>query len=258
MVWEFIITLCDHHALCARGAFMSSVRTSASMGSTENERQRSGTSRDIRTPLAAGDERLDKVIGSIDAALRLADTTVGPVPCFTAHSTKLPLTLCMNLGIQAQKSADMFAPLAKLKRIEMVCELIVDTPPVMLSPDCFTFRVMGTLLSNAIKFTPPGGTVRVTLRGDETRAAIRVEDSGPGVPETIRHTIFDPFVDTDADMDTAGLGLAIARRLTAMQGGRLYLDESYREGAAFVIELPSVRSRNETTLTGGENGGYRP
>ncbi len=106
-----------------------------------------------------------------------------------------------------------------------------------LDPDLLR-RAIGNLLENAIRHTPPGGTVRVHAAPTDAGLRITVEDTGEGVAPELRTTLFEPFVTGRAE--GTGLGLAIARELVAAQGGRLSLLDAggAGRGTVFAIELP--------------------
>ena len=101
-------------------------------------------------------------------------------------------------------------------------------------------RVLLNLLSNAFKFTPDEGTIRLSLRESGGRAVIEVQDSGPGVPESLWESIFDRFRQggTASQHGGTGLGLAIVREFTALQRGSVAVRASPMGGAFFTVELP--------------------
>ncbi len=119
-------------------------------------------------------------------------------------------------------------------RAEYVCE-----PVVMM--DSHQFRqIVWNLLENAIEAMPGGGslTVRIGLagEGDDAKARIDIEDTGPGVPEEMRDKIFEPFL-TTKEMG-AGLGLSIVYQLAANAGGRVEVSRSPSGGAVFTLFFP--------------------
>jgi signal transduction histidine kinase len=77
-----------------------------------------------------------------------------------------------------------------------------------------------------------------------------VEDSGPGIPQEIRHRIFDPFFTTKGPDEGTGLGLAICQRVVSEVGGKIWLEESALGGARFVVELPAAPESFEITAVG--------
>jgi signal transduction histidine kinase len=114
-----------------------------------------------------------------------------------------------------------------------------------VSADADMLKQMVThLLSNALKFTPEGGTVSVTVRveGDMLRIAIR--DTGIGIKPEDQDRVFALFEQVDAGyaraQQGAGLGLALTRRLAALHGGRVMLESTgvAGEGSTFTLELP--------------------
>ena len=104
-------------------------------------------------------------------------------------------------------------------------------------------QILLNLFTNAIKFTPPGGTVAVSVEADEEVARIHVRDTGPGIPESDQDQIFDPFVQADEagrSSDGIGLGLAISRDLAEAMDGALSVDSTVGEGSTFTVTLPQT------------------
>jgi PAS domain S-box-containing protein len=105
-------------------------------------------------------------------------------------------------------------------------------------------RVFFNLVSNAFKFTPAGGRVRCTLRGDDAGGGFTVEvaDSGPGVPAVDRDRIFARFERGEGDASRyaggTGLGLAIAKEFVELHGGRIDVGEAPEGGALFTLHVP--------------------
>jgi signal transduction histidine kinase/ActR/RegA family two-component response regulator len=106
-------------------------------------------------------------------------------------------------------------------------------------------QVIGNLLQNAAKFTPPGGRTTVSVDTDPAsdRAVVHVEDTGPGISPELLPRLFEPFTQADASLDRAkgglGLGLALVRSLVEMHGGSVGAASSGRgKGACLTITLP--------------------
>lgn len=110
-------------------------------------------------------------------------------------------------------------------------------------------QAMTNFLSNAAKFSPPGGTVEVSARltGDNVR--VEVGDRGPGIPEKFRSRIFGRFAQADsADAHIkggSGLGLAISKRLVEMMQGRVGFEDREGGGTTFFLELPVMKAGAE-------------
>lgn len=96
-------------------------------------------------------------------------------------------------------------------------------------------RALDNLILNALQHTPSGGSVDVTIHPAGNRILFSVEDSGPGVPDSERARMFDPFTTTRAD--GSGLGLAIVKEIAEAQQGTVRYERG-RLGARFIVELP--------------------
>src|SRR5439155_11620332 len=114
--------------------------------------------------------------------------------------------------------------------------------PVVGDPDRLQ-QVITNLVSNAVKFTPPGGHVDVTLERLETRARIVVRDTGEGIDPSFLPHVFERFRQADSSATRGhgglGLGLAIVRTLVALHEGTVHADSLGKGlGAVFTVELP--------------------
>ena len=105
-------------------------------------------------------------------------------------------------------------------------------------------QVLGHLLSNAIKFNRPGGTVSVSCKPTETgRVRITVEDTGCGIAHENFQKLFLPFERLNAGargIEGAGLGLALSKRLVEAMGGTISVESKLDAGTSFYLELPSA------------------
>lgn len=101
-------------------------------------------------------------------------------------------------------------------------------------------RVLQNLLQNSIRHTPADGTVRVEARIDSDRLELVVTDTGEGIPASQLGRVFEPFWRGDGARSTpgAGLGLALAKRITEALGGDIRVDSPPREGTRFAVVLP--------------------
>jgi signal transduction histidine kinase len=122
--------------------------------------------------------------------------------------------------------------------------LTIDAPDrlVLTADGAKVERVVLNLLSNAMKFVPDGGRVRVALCREERGIVLSVEDSGPGVPVPMREAIFERFRRGDDGaarrFGGTGLGLAIAKELVERHGGRIEVGDGADGGARFQVTLP--------------------
>ncbi|MBX3436452.1 MAG: response regulator, partial [Planctomycetaceae bacterium] len=120
--------------------------------------------------------------------------------------------------------------------------LLMDGDPTRLS------QVVGNLLTNACKFTEPGGRIRITLEENESSGVIRVEDSGLGIDPAQLPRIFDLFTQLDATLEKSqsglGIGLSLAKTLVEMHGGSIEAHSAgMGQGSEFVVRLPVLSQR---------------
>jgi two-component system NtrC family sensor kinase len=134
---------------------------------------------------------------------------------------------------------------AKAKGIAIRVQIPLATPRLQADP-LRVRQVLINLLSNAVKFTDAGGSVVVEARGEGDLVAIEVGDTGIGIAEAHQETIFQPFGQVDASLARrhrgTGLGLALSRRLTELQGGRLEVRSVVGKGSLFTATFPRSAS----------------
>src|SRR5207248_11788462 len=99
-------------------------------------------------------------------------------------------------------------------------------------------RVLENLLDNAIRYTPAGGRISVSIEYDGGRMTVRVSDSGRGIAPKDLPFIFDRFYRGDTTGGGAGLGLAIAKRILELHGSQLSAESRVNVGTTFVFALP--------------------
>ena len=151
----------------------------------------------------------------------------------------------LRLGDVARAQTEAFHALAAQK--EIAVDLHVPEAPVevMADPEHLA-TILSNLLSNAFKFTPTRGTVRVRVESDATAARIVVRDSGPGIPEADLPHVFDRFYQVRSDRGQrplgTGIGLALANELAALHGGSLGVESEEGFGSAFTLTLPLGRA----------------
>jgi signal transduction histidine kinase len=102
-------------------------------------------------------------------------------------------------------------------------------------------RVLENILSNAYKFTPPGGAVALSAAVEKTLVSFSVSDTGPGIPECLRETVFEKYKQLDSaqgERQGFGLGLAIAKKIVEMHKGSIRVEAGPSGGSRFVVALP--------------------
>ncbi len=119
-------------------------------------------------------------------------------------------------------------------------------------------QILWNLLTNAMKFTPAGGIVTLTLRRTAALVEVTVTDSGIGIPHDFLQHVFEPFRQADSSTTRTtgglGLGLSIVRHLTEIHGGRVTAaSEGAGKGAAFMVQLPLLKQTAATSVAEAEH-----
>lgn len=130
---------------------------------------------------------------------------------------------------------------------------------VVMDVDIIRDEVLGNLVCNALRFTPEGGRVEVTVHGTEGGVLFTVTDTGPGIPEEHRNLVFRKHYVVDRrSVVGSGLGLAIAKEMVELHGGLIQLEPSLPGlGASFSVALPLVPSVAELEVPTSELIGAR-
>jgi signal transduction histidine kinase/CHASE3 domain sensor protein len=129
-------------------------------------------------------------------------------------------------------------------------ELLVDEAPPVRGDRARLAQLVDNLVSNAIKFTPSGGSVEVSTGSVNGLATLQVRDTGPGMSEEDTARLFERFFRTrsasEQHVPGTGLGLAISQAIANAHGGRITVSSREGEGTTFTVELPTVESGAET------------
>jgi signal transduction histidine kinase len=183
--------------------------------------------------------RLTNLVDNVlDFARRRRSTTA------TDSSAGTPVSLTEV----AQELAEAFAPLLQPQDHRLDMAVVADLE-VSGDRDAIV-RVIRNLLENAIKYGPPGQTIRLTIAPADTGTArITVDDAGPGIPEAERSRVWQPYYRLDRDRNApaggSGLGLSVVADLVRGLGGRAWVGDAPGGGARFSVELPGARTRSE-------------
>jgi signal transduction histidine kinase len=199
-------------------------------------------SHELRTPLAVVNSELDLALRTgepekhilaakeeLKVGARLIDDLLGLAVLDTATLEGRPV----DLSLLAAAEVERLAPLAECKEVQLRTDI---EPAVVVSADeGLLAQLVANLVGNAVKFTPQGGEVSVTL----TKNKLRVSDTGPGIaPEDLPH-IFERFYQADGSrsQEGHGLGLAISRHIAQVHGWRIRADSQPGRGATFTVDL---------------------
>ena len=152
---------------------------------------------------------------------------------FDARKEFVPLAVVVQYSIDSLESTIM----------EKEHNLIVDLPEKMqkVFGDPTRLRQMvDNLLSNAIRYTPRGGAIRVSIKSEIDQVILQIQDTGPGIPPSDQPYIFDKFYRASnvPDIPGSGLGLAIVKTIVENHQGRVWVDSTPGQGSTFTVVLP--------------------
>lgn len=148
----------------------------------------------------------------------------------------------------AQRVVEQVAPLAQDGQLTLMNQISADLPLIEADPLRIE-QVVTNLVSNAIKFTPPNGSVTISAIDLGERIRVSVTDTGIGVPETEQEHIFQRFYQVDGSSTRsyrgAGLGLTICKFIIEYHHGQIWIESKPGEGSTFHFELPKCLPKDE-------------
>ena len=176
------------------------------------------------------------------SSLRLRDTLDSVLHLSRLEADAVtPTTQPVDLTIEAYGIADELDPVAEMSGVD----LCVDVPDhaVICGTDPFAIqRILRNLTDNAIKFTPSGGSVTVTVEQGTTSAMIEVADTGIGMSEEFQERMYDAFTQESEGIrrehEGSGLGLAIVRKLTDLIGATIEVETTRGYGTRIAVFIP--------------------
>jgi len=129
------------------------------------------------------------------------------------------------------------------KQITLKRNIPQDTGNIFADKDKIS-QVIINVLSNAIKYTPIGGRITVTLNETDKTARLEISDTGPGIKKEYRHKIFDKFERIMAEKDSGtGLGLSVAKDIVDLHRGKIWVEDEIGKGSKFIIVLPKADNK---------------
>jgi signal transduction histidine kinase len=153
-----------------------------------------------------------------------------------------------------ERAVDMAGPLLRQHQHELAIDVAPTGLPVEADEDRI-LQAMVNLLTNAAKYTPPGGHLRITGRCVDDMIELIFEDNGPGISEQLLPTIFEPFAQgpraIDRQQGGLGLGLSLARSLTELHGGTLRFEAVEPHGSRFIMRLPRAAAASAPDAADG-------
>lgn len=181
-----------------------------------------------RACAAALEEQAEKLRSLIEALVKTSRLETGVL---ALHPKAGPL------GPMLREAAAQFAPRAAEKGLTLTLE---PTDAGAVFDPKWTAEAVCNLLDNAVKYTPPGGGVRLRTTAFEFFCRVDVIDTGPGVPEEEQARVFQRFYRSPAALETegVGIGLYLTRQIAEGQGGYVRVFSRPGEGATFSLYLP--------------------
>jgi len=147
----------------------------------------------------------------------------------------------ISLNIPINEVLNVTIPRAARKELKFSTQIPENIPSFNISPDAFK-RVLFNILDNAIKFTPSGGWLKLSVEPREKDLRITVQDTGCGIPLEELPFIFERFYRVDQarsrDLGGTGLGLAICKEIVELYGGTIGVESREAEGSIFYFTLP--------------------
>ena len=150
----------------------------------------------------------------------------------------------MDLRELGQKAAAAMEGQAKSQGLTLTCDLPAEMPAVTGDPERIQ-QVIINIITNAIKYNKPQGSIAITGGVEAGQVFLRVEDTGIGVPKADLERLFERFYRVDKarsrESGGTGLGLAIAKQIVETHGGRIGFDSEYGKGSIVTLYLPRAK-----------------
>lgn len=200
------------------------------------EKLRSGRQGAVEDPIARDLERMES------SASRMVRLINDFLDLEKLQSGKLELKIARtNLDVLVSNSVQAIRPLAEVNRVTFQeqntdMDLLVDGDRLM--------QVLVNLLSNATKFSPPGGMITIAAKVEGNDVEISVADQGPGLVDDQQSVVFESFTQLEGDVrqGSSGLGLSICKNLVELHGGTIGVRSVPGQGSTFWFRLPQSRS----------------
>jgi signal transduction histidine kinase len=199
-------------------------------GTAEMALQSGRTVEEYRDALADCVEEADRVQSLLDALMDLAEAETGAMR-LQRDDIAVPEVV--------QDAIDLYTEVAEEKGLDLTLDAAPDVPTI--TGDRVRIRqVIANLLDNAVKYTPRGGRITVTVRAATTGAEINVTDTGPGIAPEDRERVWERLYRGDASRSQRGLGigLSLVRAIVEAHGGHARVEPAPGQGARFVVSLP--------------------
>lgn len=192
----------------------------------------------LQTPELSEAQRLEYARGVTQAAQRMADMMSNILKLNRLENQSIyPKKESFDLGEQLCQCLLQYENIWEATNIEIDTQ--IQEGVTVCADEELLSHVWNNLLSNAFKFTPPGGTVTVTLTATENHATVTVADTGCGMPPEVGEHIFEKFYQGDPSRACQGngLGLALVKRVVDILKGQIQVESVVGKGSSFTVRI---------------------
>lgn len=156
----------------------------------------------------------------------------------------VPCTDRIELAPMAEEVLADLAPLAEKNGITLQC----DGSGEMTGSDTLIYRLLFNLTENAIRYNLPDGTVRISIAQEDGKTVLRVADTGRGIPEQYRESVFQPFFRVEQSRSRkyggVGLGLSLVWEIAALHGGEVTAEQNAAGGTTMTVRFPAGKEQD--------------
>ena len=201
----------------------------------ERGREQARDIEELRDAVDQGLVWIDQTLEMVTAVLRIGEIE---------HGRRCAAFGSVDLGLVVSEAVDLFEPLAEEKGIALSIDRD-GTAPAIEGDRSLIFEAIANLLDNAVKFTPPGGTVRVGLVRRDGETVMYIEDTGPGIAASERAQVFKRFYRTERARQTQGngLGLGLVAAIAKLHAFSLTVSDGPSGGCRFELGCPTTSGR---------------
>ena len=182
--------------------------------------------------LATIDKHVDQLTNLVNDLLELSKLESSP---------EMPRRVSVDMGAVTRRVADLLMPAAQRKKQSLTLEIPTHIPRIIGSPD-YLERAISNLIDNAIKYSPEGGSVVVSISYNHEFVTVEVQDNGIGIPAADLDRIFERFYRVDRsrsrEMGGTGLGLSIVKHVVQVHHGAVEVTSTPGQGAKFRMRIP--------------------
>lgn len=209
----------------------------------ERTRDQAASVAEFRDAIDQGLAWIDQTLAMVTAVLRIGEIE---------HGRRIAGFAPVDLAQVVREVAEFFEPVADDKDIALDVAVEAGIPSIDADRDLL-FEALSNLVENAVKFTPPGGQIRIGLTRSDRAALVAVEDSGPGIPASERDQVFRRFYRAERARHTPGngLGLGLVAAISGLHGFTIEAEAAPSGGARLVLTCPlTVRPASHRNAKG--------